>query len=162
LRDLDLPREAIYIRKSFSLEEGEASIRITPSDSLTISYRIAFDHSAIGIQDFRFELNPDSFRSQVAPARTFGFLRDVPRLWADKLALGGSLENVLILDDQKLLNGPLRFPDEFVRHKVLDLVGDLSILGRPVCGHFYADRAGHALHLRSVCHLLQNPHLWEA
>jgi len=150
VRELDLPQETIHVRKAFSLEAGEASIQVAPSDSLVISYRIDFDHPAVGVQDFRFKLDPESFVVQVAPARTFGFLKDVPRLWAEQLALGGSLENALVLDDHKLINGPLRFPNEFVRHKVLDLIGDLSILGRPVCGHFSADRAGHALHLRKT------------
>lgn len=162
LTELDTPQETIRIREAFSLEEGDASIRVTPADSFEISYRIEFDHPAIGVQELSIEVNRESFASEIAPARTFGFLKDVPELRARQLALGGSLDNALVLDEKKLINGPLRFPDEFVRHKILDLVGDLSILGRPVLGRFSADRAGHGLHLRTVRFLLDNPQLWTA
>ena len=95
-------------------------------------------------------MTTESFRSEIAPARTFGFLKDVPELHRRGLALGGSFANSLVLDDEKVVNGPLRFPDEFVRHKVLDLVGDLFLLGVPVRGHFKARKAGHALHIKAV------------
>jgi len=160
LKKLDSQRETIRIRESFSIEEGDSWIRVTPADSLEISYRIEFDHPAVGVQEMSLEINRETFASGIAPARTFGFLKDVPELRARQLALGGSLDNALVLDEKKLINGPLRFPDEFVRHKILDLVGDLSLLGRPVQGRFTAHRAGHGLHLRTVCHLLDNPPLW--
>lgn len=160
LKELDYPQETIRIRESFSLEEGGASIRVTPADSFEISYRIEFDHPAVGVQERSAEINREDFASEIAPARTFGFLKDVPELRARQLALGGSLDNALVLDEKELINGPLRFSDEFVRHKILDLVGDLSILERPVRGRFAADRAGHGLHLRTVCYLLDNPQLW--
>jgi len=160
LKELNSQLETIRIRESFSLEEGGASIRVTPADSFEISYRIEFDHPAVGVQEMSLEVNRADFASEIAPARTFGFLKDVPELRARHLALGGSLDNALVLDDKELINGPLRFPDEFVRHKILDLVGDLSILERPVHGRFAADRAGHGLHLRTVRYLLDNPRLW--
>jgi UDP-3-O-[3-hydroxymyristoyl] N-acetylglucosamine deacetylase len=162
VQELDDPLERILIQEAFILEEGEASLRVTPSDSFVISYRIEFDHPAIGVQELSLKVDLEGFVSGIAPARTFGFLKDVPALWAQQLALGGSLENALVLDEEKLINGPLRFPDEFVRHKILDLVGDLSILGRPVCGRFSANRAGHGLHLRAVRFLLENPQMWIA
>jgi UDP-3-O-[3-hydroxymyristoyl] N-acetylglucosamine deacetylase len=160
LESLDAPQETIRIREEFSIEEGDASVRVTPADSFEVSYRIEFDHPAVGVQGMSIELDRTSFVSEIAPARTFGFLKDVPGLRARQLALGGSLENALVLDEEKLINGPLRFPDEFVRHKILDLVGDLSILGHPVQGRFSADRAGHGLHLRTVRFLLDNPQAW--
>ncbi len=159
-RDLDIPRKYLTIQKPIEIEEGEAGIRIAPAVAFIIDYRIAFDHPAIGVQEISFSFNRLDFASQIAPARTFGFLKDVAELRARQLALGGSLENALVLDDEKVINGPLRFPDEFVRHKVMDLIGDLSFLGYPVKGRFSADKAGHRLHLKMVRFLLENPDVW--
>ena len=106
-----------------------------------------------------FLVNRESFIKEIAPARTFGFLKDVPALRAQGLALGGSLENALVLDEKDVINGPLRFPDEFVRHKILDFIGDLSLTGYPLLGHFRAHKAGHTLHLKAVHFLLKNPDL---
>ncbi len=94
-----------------------------------------------------FTLRPDEFAARIAPARTFGFAREVAQLRARGLARGGSLHNAVVLDDTGILSGPLRFRDEFVRHKVLDLIGDLMLLGRPLQGHIHARKAGHALHI---------------
>ena len=141
----------------FTVEEGGASVEAVPDPGLRISYVIEFDHPAIGSQSADIRVTTESFRSEIAPARTFGFLKDVPELRRRGLALGGSFANALLLDDEKLVNGPLRFPDEFVRHKVLDLVGDLYLLGVPVRGHFKARKAGHALHIKAVRYLLDHP-----
>lgn len=141
----------------FIVEDGGASVEAAPDPGLRISYLIAFDHPAIGTQSADFRVTTESFRSEIAPARTFGFLKDVPELHRRGLALGGSFANSLVLDDEKVVNGPLRFPDEFVRHKVLDLVGDLFLLGVPVRGHFKARKAGHALHIKAVRYLLEHP-----
>jgi UDP-3-O-[3-hydroxymyristoyl] N-acetylglucosamine deacetylase len=141
----------------FAVEEGAASVEAVPDPGLRISYVIEFDHPAIGIQSADIRVTTESFRSEIAPARTFGFLKDVPELRRRGLARGGSFANALLLDDEKLVNGPLRFPDEFVRHKVLDLVGDLYLLGVPVRGHFKARKAGHALHIKAVRYLLDHP-----
>ncbi len=159
-RDLDIPKKYLTIQKTIEIKDGDAGMRVSPADSFTIDYRISFDHPAIGVQKISFSFNRIEFASQIAPARTFGFLRDVSELRARHLALGGSLENVLVLDDEKVINGPLRFPDEFVRHKVMDLIGDLSFLGYPVVGQFSADKAGHRLHLKTVRFLLENPDVW--
>jgi UDP-3-O-[3-hydroxymyristoyl] N-acetylglucosamine deacetylase len=145
----------------FTVEEGGASIEAVPDFGLRISYVIEFDHPAIGSQSVDIRVTTESFRSEIAPARTFGFLKDVPELRRRGLTLGGSFANALLLDDEKLVNGPLRFPDEFVRHKVLDLVGDLYLLGVPVRGHFKARKAGHALHIKAVRYLLDHPECWE-
>jgi len=159
---LSMPRSPLSIRRPFMLEDQAASIKVSPSASWVVSYRIEFDHPAIGVQQLTVTVDHESFTEQIAPARTFGFLKDVQDLHARNLALGGTLDNALVLDEKELLNGPLRYPDEFVRHKILDLIGDLYILGRPIRGHFQVDRAGHHLHLRTVRFLLENPDLWSA
>jgi UDP-3-O-[3-hydroxymyristoyl] N-acetylglucosamine deacetylase len=142
------------------IEEGGASLSVTPDDDFRITYRIEFPHPAVGAQSISLALTRRLFLEEIAPARTFGFLKDLPELRRRGLALGGSLANVLVLDDEKVVNGPLRFPDEFVRHKVLDLIGDLALFGCPLLGHFTADRAGHALHVRAVRLLLDPPGSW--
>jgi UDP-3-O-[3-hydroxymyristoyl] N-acetylglucosamine deacetylase len=105
-------------------------------------------------------VNEENFITEIAPARTFGFLKDVPALRAQGLTLGGSLDNAVVLDEIDVISGPLRFPDEFVRHKILDLIGDLSLLAFPLVGHCKADKAGHRLHLKAVRFLLDNPEYW--
>jgi UDP-3-O-[3-hydroxymyristoyl] N-acetylglucosamine deacetylase len=150
----------IRIEKPIHIEEGGAEIRVAPAEECRLSYRIEYDHPLIGVQEYSFSLDSGSFAAQIAPARTFGFLKDVPELLRRKLAMGGSLENALVLDEEDLLNGPLRYPDEFVRHKLLDLVGDLALLGRPFLGSVSAVRAGHRLHLSLVRFLLENPSTW--
>ena len=114
---------------------------------LTITYEIDFPHPIVGRQELTFTLRPEEFASRIAPARTFGFARDVEAMRARGLARGGSLQNAVVLDDTGIVSGPLRFRDEFVRHKVLDLIGDLALLGRPLHGHIHARKAGHALHI---------------
>jgi UDP-3-O-[3-hydroxymyristoyl] N-acetylglucosamine deacetylase len=114
---------------------------------LTITYEIDFPHPFVGKQQLTFTVRPEEFASRIAPARTFGFAREVAELRARGLARGGSLHNAVVLDDTGILSGPLRFRDEFVRHKVLDLIGDLALLGRPLNGHIHARKAGHAVHI---------------
>jgi UDP-3-O-[3-hydroxymyristoyl] N-acetylglucosamine deacetylase len=150
-------RKVMKVVAPFTVEEGGASVEAVPDSGLRISYVIEFDHPVIGSQSVDIRVTTESFRSEIAPARTFGFLKDVPELRRRGLAMGGSFANALLLDDEKLVNGPLRFPDEFVRHKVLDLVGDLYLLGVPVRGYFKARKAGHALHIKAVRYLLDHP-----
>ncbi len=114
---------------------------------LTITYEIDFPHPVVGRQQMTFALRPEEFASRIAPARTFGFARDVEAMRARGLARGGSLQNAVVLDDAGVASGPLRFRDEFVRHKVLDLIGDLALLGSPLHGRIHAYKAGHALHI---------------
>jgi len=154
VRGLQAEVPVLRIRKPIELVEGDKSIRITPSNRLVIKYRIEFDHPAIGRQSCHFDLQNDNFLRKIAPARTFGFMRDVEKLRAVGLARGGSVENAIVLDDRGVVNGPLRFRDEFVRHKILDLVGDLALVGRPIIGEITAHRAGHALHSRFVGKIL--------
>jgi UDP-3-O-[3-hydroxymyristoyl] N-acetylglucosamine deacetylase len=114
---------------------------------LTITYEIEFPHPVVGRQELTFAFRPEEFAARIAPARTFGFAREVEELRARGLARGGSLHNAVVLDDTGIISGPLRFRDEFVRHKVLDLLGDLALLGQPLHGRIHAHKAGHALHI---------------
>jgi UDP-3-O-[3-hydroxymyristoyl] N-acetylglucosamine deacetylase len=145
----------LRVTEPIEITEGGKSIRIAPANRLSIRYRIDFNHPTIGKESLHFVFEPDAFVKKIAPARTFGFLRDVEMLRAAGLARGGSVENCIVLDDNGPVNGPLRFKDEFVRHKILDLLGDLALLGRPVVGEITASRAGHALHSQFVAKLLE-------
>jgi UDP-3-O-[3-hydroxymyristoyl] N-acetylglucosamine deacetylase len=147
----------LKVNKPFVVSEGDASISVSPDKEFTISYSIEFDHPAIQRQTFDLAVDVESFLLEIAPARTFGFLKDVERLRAQGLALGGSFENAIVLDEKGVVNGPLRFDDEFVRHKIIDLIGDLSLVGYPLIGHFDAQKAGHSLHLKVVRFLIENP-----
>jgi UDP-3-O-[3-hydroxymyristoyl] N-acetylglucosamine deacetylase len=150
VRKLGAEIPVLRIAQPIEITEGQKSIRITPSNRLAIKYKIDFEHPVIGRQTVHFDFAHDSFLRKIAPARTFGFVRDVEQLRAAGLARGGSVENAIVLDDRGVINGPLRFRDEFVRHKILDLVGDLALVGRPIVGEITAYRAGHALHSRFV------------
>jgi UDP-3-O-[3-hydroxymyristoyl] N-acetylglucosamine deacetylase len=136
---LDRPVELLRDGKRMSYEPGGLG--------LTIRYEIDFPHPFVGQQELTYSLRPEEFGSRIAPARTFGFAREVAQLRARGLARGGSLHNAVVLDDTGILSGPLRFRDEFVRHKVLDLIGDLALLGRPLNGVIHARKAGHAVHI---------------
>ncbi|HVT43110.1 MAG TPA: UDP-3-O-acyl-N-acetylglucosamine deacetylase [Thermoanaerobaculia bacterium] len=151
----------LRIKRPIEVTDGEKSIRIAPSNRLSLNYRIDFSHPLIRRQSIRFVFDRESFIRKIAPARTFGFLRDVEHLRAAGLARGGSIENCIVLDDQGVVSGGLRFRDEFVRHKVLDLLGDLALLGRPLVGEITANRAGHALHSKFVATLLASPTAWD-
>ncbi|MFP4083017.1 MAG: UDP-3-O-acyl-N-acetylglucosamine deacetylase [Candidatus Aminicenantes bacterium] len=157
---LPLEKKSIKILKPFNVKEKGASVSFLPHPEFEVSYGIEFDHPAIGRQEFSLLVKPESFIKEIAPARTFGFLKDVPELRKQGLALGGSLDNTLVLDDERVVNGPLRFRDEFVRHKMLDFIGDLSLVGHPIQGRAEAYRGGHHLHLRAVHFLFDHPEFW--
>ena len=150
--------EPLVIGRPFSVEEGDASVGFEPPSGddpgLVLSYAIAYAHPAIGEQSREIRLEPETFAREIAPARTFGFLRDAESLRRQGLALGAAFENTVVLDEAGIVNGPLRFPDEFVRHKLIDLAGDLALIGRPLLGRVAARKAGHRLHLRAVRRLL--------
>jgi UDP-3-O-[3-hydroxymyristoyl] N-acetylglucosamine deacetylase len=154
IRPLSAEVPVLRLRETIELTDGDKSIRIVPANRLIIKYKIDFNHAAIGKQSFRFDFDHDNFLQKIAPARTFGFLRDVEKMRQAGLARGGSVENCIVLDDRGTVNGPLRFRDEFVRHKILDLIGDLALVGRPIVGEITAYRAGHALHSRFVERIL--------
>ena len=155
VRELGVEIPVLRITEPIEVVDGDKTIRMKPSNRLVLNYKIDFDHPMIGRQSFHFDYHHDNFLKKIAPARTFGFMRDVEKLRAAGLARGGSVENCVVLDDKGVVNGPLRFRDEFVRHKILDLLGDLALIGRPIVGEITANRAGHALHSRFVARLLE-------
>jgi len=140
-RPLTLSRSVEVIREDRRVEY------IPDGPGLTITYEIDFPHPIVGRQELTFTLRPEEFASRIAPARTFGFAREVEAMRSRGLARGGSLHNAVVLDDKGIISGPLRYRDEFVRHKVMDLIGDLALLGRPLEGRIHARKAGHALHI---------------
>jgi len=157
-------RKVLRITKPVFYSEGDKTIRIEPYDGFKVTGRIAFDNDLIGDQVYSIEVTQDRFRKEIAHARTFGFVEQVENLWANGLALGGTLESVIAIhwDRRSVLNEDgLRFDDEFVRHKVLDLIGDLTLLGSPIMGHVIAERSGHSLHLGLMESIAANPDCWE-
>jgi UDP-3-O-[3-hydroxymyristoyl] N-acetylglucosamine deacetylase len=154
-------RTYLVIRKELHLEERNKTISIFPSDSFHISYSIEFSHPLIQKQTFEFEASPACFAREIAPARTFGFLHEVEELRKNGLVRGGSLDNAIVLTKTGILNDILRFRDEFVRHKILDNIGDLSLIGRPFIGRLVASKAGHALHTLLVTRILNDPSNFE-
>ncbi len=151
------PRAEFEVVRPLEIREGESLIRIEPGDGLSVSYSIDFDHPCIGRQAVVFEkIDEECFEREIAGARTFGFEHEIESLRAAGLSLGGSFENAIVLDDEGVLNASgLRWRDEFVRHKVLDLLGDLSLLGASLNGHVHVERGGHGLHHRLVRTLLE-------
>ena len=163
LADLPGLRPVIKVTKSVQREEGDAWVRLEPAlygGGLTLDYTIVYGHPAIGTQSRVLRLTPDSFAAEAAPARTFGFLKDVELYHKQGLALGASFDNTVVLDEAAVVNPPLRFPDEFVRHKLLDITGDLALLGRSLSAKVTAYKAGHRLHLETVRFLLAHPEYW--
>jgi UDP-3-O-[3-hydroxymyristoyl] N-acetylglucosamine deacetylase len=137
--------EPIRIQNPIWVVDGDKYLVVLPSDTLKVTYHIDFKHPLLKGQSITMDLNEEVMVNEILPARTFGFLRDVEALQSRGLALGGSLENAIVLTDDGYLNTDLRYENECVRHKVLDLIGDLSIIGRPILGHIIASKAGHAL-----------------
>lgn len=160
LRHQQPPREFIKILEPIRIEDDDKFVAVYPADRFKISYTIAFDHPLIGEQRQTFVVTPRSFTEQIAPARTFGFLREVEAMRKAGFALGGSMENAVVVGDNSILNNKLRFQDEFVRHKILDAIGDLMLLGAPLLGHVVAYRAGHAMHASLVEAVLDAPEAW--
>jgi UDP-3-O-[3-hydroxymyristoyl] N-acetylglucosamine deacetylase len=156
-------RRRVYlrIRREMELREGDKFIAVYPVPGYSVSYTINFPHPLIGRETFEVELSDGQYRREIAPARTFGFLEQEKAMRNMGLIRGASEHNVIVLTRDRVLNGPLRFPDEFVRHKVLDLIGDLALLGRRIIGRVVADRAGHAMHTALVSRLLRDRTLWE-
>ncbi|MFQ5719172.1 MAG: UDP-3-O-acyl-N-acetylglucosamine deacetylase [Acidobacteriota bacterium] len=153
-------RDVLRILRSVSVRDGERWMRIDPADRFEIRYTIDFDHPVIGHSERRFSGDARVYAREIAPARTFCRVEDVPGLRRAGLAAGGSYDNAVVVGRDGLVNGPLRFPDEFVRHKILDLLGDLALLGAPVLGRVTAVRAGHALHARLMTALLEERGAW--
>jgi UDP-3-O-[3-hydroxymyristoyl] N-acetylglucosamine deacetylase len=154
-------RHYLRIRKQVEFRDGEKFIGVYPYDGFSVSYCINFPHPLIGRERFQIELTNGNYLREIAAARTFGFLHEAPMLKNMGLIRGASEENAIVLTREGVQNGPLRFRDEFVRHKVLDLIGDLALIGHQVLGRVEADRAGHAMHTALVSRLLRDPSLWE-
>ncbi|MBI2421627.1 MAG: UDP-3-O-[3-hydroxymyristoyl] N-acetylglucosamine deacetylase [Candidatus Hydrogenedentes bacterium] len=139
----DAERLYITVDRPVFYRQDDVTLSILPSDELKVSMTIAYDHVAIGTQYASFTVTRETFQEEIAPARTFCFLREVKMLQEKGLIKGGSLESAVVIGDEAILNDDLRFPDEFVRHKILDLLGDMYLLGRPVHGHIVAVKGGH-------------------
>ncbi|MCB0379152.1 MAG: UDP-3-O-acyl-N-acetylglucosamine deacetylase [Bdellovibrionales bacterium] len=152
------PRKYIYITKPIYCGTEEKHAYVVPYNGLRLSCTIDFPHRMIGQQFIDVDINEQSFAKELAPARTFGFLKDVEKMREMGLSMGGSLDNAIVLDDNKILNeGGLRFENEFVRHKALDALGDLVTLGRPLMGHVVLYKAGHDLLNQLVQKILASP-----
>lgn len=161
LRRQRRPRVYLRILRAIELREGNKFIALYPADRYSVSYDINFPHPLIGHESRHVELTDGQYVSTIAPARTFGFLHEAEAMRQQGLIRGASSDNVLVLTRDGLVNPPLRFKDEFVRHKILDLIGDLALIGRQILGRVVADRAGHALHTALVSRLLRDQTLWE-
>jgi UDP-3-O-[3-hydroxymyristoyl] N-acetylglucosamine deacetylase len=160
LKPLPTPRRYLKILKPVEVQRGVKRVRLLPADHFRVSYTIGFEHPLLRHQAASLRVSPEGFAEEVAPARTFGFLREVETLRRAGLALGGSLDNAIVIGETGVLNGKLRFEDEFVRHKILDAIGDLALLGHPLVGHVDAVKAGHALHAAAARELLATPDAW--
>jgi UDP-3-O-[3-hydroxymyristoyl] N-acetylglucosamine deacetylase len=156
-------RRRVYLRvlRAIEVREGDKFIGVYPDDHYSVCYRINFSHPLIGQSEFEVDLSDGAYARDIAPARTFGFLEQEKALRNMGLIRGANMENCVVLTHDGVVNGPLRFPDEFVRHKVLDLIGDLALLGRQIIGRVIADRAGHAMHTALVSKIMKDPSLWE-
>ena len=160
LRRLAAPRRYLKVFRPVLLSRGDKRIALYPSDHFKVTYSISFDHPMLRHMSRTLAVTAASFVDEIAPARTFGFLKEVEMLRRKGLALGGSLDNAVVLGDTGILNSRLRFEDEFVRHKILDAIGDLALLGRPVIGHLVAHRGGHGLHTAFAEKILQESDAW--
>ena len=162
IREQKSPKRFVVIKRPLELRENGRSVRITPSKELKISYAIDFNHPLLRDQTFELRFSGKDFVKEISRARTFGFLRDIQTLRENGLALGGSLDNAIVIDDFRILNEDgLRYKDEFVRHKILDFIGDLAILGCPVIGHFVVKKSGHALNHQLLKKLIRSEKTWE-
>jgi len=160
VKALDAPRRYLKVHRPISLTAGDKRIAIYPSDHFKVTYSIAYDHPLLRHQSRTIRLSGESFVDEIAPARTFTFLKEVEMLRRQGLALGGSLENAIVIGDTGVLNSGLRFDDEFVRHKILDVIGDMALVGYPMIGHLVAHRGGHALHTAFAAKILEERDAW--
>lgn len=160
---VDGAQEIIKIHKPIEIRQGEKFIGIYPDEKFCITYEIVFAHPLIQRQRFQLDVTSETYRKEIAPARTFGFYEEIQELIRSGFVRGGSLANAIVLDKETIVNEDktLRYPDEFVRHKILDLIGDISLVGRRIVGHVHAIRAGHAFHAALTFSLLKNPQNYE-
>ncbi len=154
------PRKYLRVTKPLEFLDGPRRMGIYPCDRFRVNCFVDYNHPAVGPQEVELNVTRETFTRELGPARTFGFMKDFAGLRAMGLIRGGSVDNAIVLDDSDILNGPLRFPDEFGRHKALDLIGDLALVGRPLQALVVAHKAGHALHTQLVTRLLADSSLW--
>jgi UDP-3-O-[3-hydroxymyristoyl] N-acetylglucosamine deacetylase len=158
----ELPRKFLQIKEKVEFEHGDRKMSVEPSDKFEIDCVIDFPHPFINRQTFHFVLENGSFGREIASARTFGFTSEIEMLRKANLALGGSLDNAIVLTPDGMLNeNPLRFQDEFVRHKILDIIGDFALVGMPLLGKITAEKSGHAVHASLMSRLLKTETAWE-
>src|SRR3954471_24870503 len=160
IKRLPAARRYLKIVRPLALTRGDKRIAIYPSDHFKVTYSIAFDHPMLRHQSRTIRITEETFIDEIAPARTFGFLKEVEWMRQQGLALGGSLENAIVIGDTGVLNNSLRFDDEFVRHKILDIIGDMALVGHPIIGHLVAHRGGHALHTAFAAQVLEESDAW--
>lgn len=160
IRKLRKRRRYLKIVKPLEFSDAGRRIGIYPANDFSVRCYVEYAHKAVGTQEIELKVSRESFSRILAPARTFGFVQDFEGLRRMGLIRGGSLENAIVLNEDGVMNGPLRFPDEFGRHKALDLIGDLALVGRPLLARVEAYKAGHALHTQLVTRLLADPTLW--
>jgi UDP-3-O-[3-hydroxymyristoyl] N-acetylglucosamine deacetylase len=160
IRRLRKRRRYLKVVKPLELSDGGRHIGIYPADDFQVHCFVEYAHPAVGAQEVEMCVGRESFSGMLAPARTFGFVQDFEGLRRMGLIRGGSLENAIVLNEAGVMNGPLRFPDEFGRHKALDLIGDLALVGQPLLARVEAHKAGHALHTELVTRLLADSSLW--
>lgn len=161
VRTLKAPRRFLKVTRPIALSNGNKRIAVYASDHFKVTYSISFDHPLLRHQSRTQHVTEETFAEEIAPARTFGFLKEVEQLRKKGLALGGSLDNAIVLGETGFLNNTLRFEDEFVRHKILDVIGDLALVGHPIIGHVVAHRGGHALHAAFARKILEESDAWQ-
>ena len=162
IRELEVPKKIMRIKKEVIVQEGDKYVKLSPSPDLKYDFTIKFPHPVIQNQDYVLEFSKENYKKEIARARTFGFLHEVQYLRSKGLALGGSLENAIVLDDKKVLNPEgLRFPDEFVRHKILDAIGDMCLIGMNFVGNYEAMAGSHNLNHRLTLELLKDAQNYE-
>ena len=158
----DVPKKIMRIKKDIEVREGDKYVKLSPSPDLQYDFTIKFPHPVIGKQDYVLKFTKESYKKEISRARTFGFLHEVQYLRSKGLALGGSLENAVVLDEKKVLNPEgLRFSDEFVRHKILDAIGDMALIGMNFVGNYEALAGSHDLNHKLTLELLKNPDNYE-
>lgn len=162
IAEQDLPKRIMIIKKDVEIKEGDKYVKLSPSKDLKYDFTIKFAHPVIENQAYILEFSKENYKKEVARARTFGFLHEVQYLRSKGLALGGSLENAIVLDEKKVLNPEgLRFSDEFVRHKILDAIGDMSLIGMNFIGNYEALAGSHDLNHKLTLELLKDPENYE-
>jgi UDP-3-O-[3-hydroxymyristoyl] N-acetylglucosamine deacetylase len=157
----DKLRKYLKIKRTIKVGDKDKFIKVSPDDHFRISYSIAFDHPVIGVQNASYICDEENFAKKISRARTFGFLSEIKELRKKGLTKGGSLDNAVVIDDYRVLNGNLRYKDEFVCHKIIDAMGDLYLLGYPIIGHIIAYRTGHGLHASLVESILKYKNRWD-